>query len=131
MRVIVSACLMGRRCRYDDGSKPSATVQAWVRDHEVLAVCPEEHLGVPRPAANLVGGDGHDVLDGAARVMTADADVTQAFIAGAERCARDADQAILKARSPSCGCAENGGFDGVFAALLRRRGVPVRTDEDL
>ncbi len=97
----------------------------------MLSVCPEElgGLGTPRPAAQLVGGDGHDVLDGRARVLAVQSgeDLTEAFVQGAKQSAQDADSAILKARSPSCGVSR----DGVFAALLRRRGIPLRTDEEL
>ncbi len=143
---IVSACLLGRACRYDGGSKPSASVAAWLdaRGGEVVPVCPEElgGLGTPRPAAWLVGGDGAAVLDGRARVLRQvdGTDVTDAFIEGARQAfalATGADVAVLKARSPSCGCHQSWidgavrSGDGVFAAMLRRRGIALRSDEDL
>ena len=149
-RLVLSACLLGRPCRYDGRSKPASAVQnfaaAW--PGEVIPVCPEElgGLGTPRPGAELRGGDGSDALAGIARVVVCDPahpddgrDVTAAFLLGALRAdqlAGDADRAVLKARSPSCGCGQtsiDGAFrdgDGVFAALLRARGVPVQTDED-
>jgi uncharacterized protein YbbK (DUF523 family) len=83
------------------------------------------------------------VLDGSAPVATVadDHDVTDAFVAGATAAARPAarppDRALLKARSPSCGVGStyvDGQLlsgDGVFAALLRRRGVVLSTEEDL
>lgn len=144
----ISACLLGRACRYDGASRPAEVVMhAVARWREgggaVVAVCPEElgDLGTPRPGAQLVGGDGHAVLDGGAAVRrTADSgDVTAAFLAGAMEAGRrceGASAAVLKARSPSCGCGQtsiDGAFrtgDGVFAALLRRRGVTLMTDED-
>jgi uncharacterized protein YbbK (DUF523 family) len=76
----------------------------------------------------LVGGDGHDVLGGRARVITrAGEDVTDNFILGAKQVleiARQQDIAnvFLKARSPSCGMAPT---IGVTAALLRAEGYPV------
>ena len=129
MKILVSACLMGRKCRYDGRSKGHDGVRAATEGHEVVAVCPEEHLGVPRPPAHLVGGDGHDVLDGNARVERVHDghDLTQAFVDGAHRAFRPCDHAILKARSPSCGT----GTDGVFAALLRRNGISLQSEEDL
>lgn len=145
---LVSACLLGVACRYDGGSKPSLSVAALVegwraRGDACVTVCPEElgGLGTPRPAAELRGGDGHAVLAGQATVVRCGdgADLTDAFVAGAKRSAelgQGAVAAILKARSPSCGCGQtsiSGEFrpgDGVFAALLRQRGVQVRTDED-
>lgn len=110
-------------------------------------VCPEVDggLATPRPAAEIVGGDGHDVLDGLARVLTIDGeDVTDAFVRGADIAVRaaveaGAKRAVLKARSPSCGCGRtyDGTFsgvlrtgDGVTAAALRRSGIHVVTEED-
>lgn len=146
---LISACLIGQNCRYDGASKPSAAVIAQVAawqaaGDQVVAVCPEElgGLGTPRPAAELRGGDGGAVLAGAARVArVADGgDVTGAFVAGARAAAAEAPaavSAVLKANSPSCGCGQTTiagqrrPGDGVFAALLRQRGVAVQTDEEL
>ncbi len=147
-RVVVSACLLGRRCRYDGGQKNHKAVNDWARQqeaagHEVVAVCPEElgGLGTPRPAADFRGGCGQAVLEGSARVEDAlGRDVTAAFVLGAYTAAAQAVgavSAVLKARSPSCGCGEtrlNGDLcegDGVFAALLRSRGVSLQTEEEL
>ncbi len=149
MQCLVSACLLGQACRYDGASKPHAGVQAavqtWQREGvQVTAVCPEElgDLGTPRPGAHLVGGDGHAVLAGQASVQrVADAgDVTAEFVAGAQRAAAvapDAQFAVLKSFSPSCGCGwtEIDGLrqagDGVFAAFLRQRGVKLCTEAEL
>lgn len=147
MSLLVSACLLGRACRYDGASKPNSAVQAAVdaaraAGQPVRPVCPEEAagLGTPRPAATLVGGDGAAVWAGTATVQrVADgADLSAAFRAGAQACALPgATAAILKARSPSCGVGTTGRDgatgpgDGVFAALLRARGLSLQTDEDL
>ncbi|MDD4797802.1 MAG: DUF523 domain-containing protein, partial [Eubacteriales bacterium] len=80
---MVSACLAGYPCRYDGNSKPLPDMVAGVRAGELLPVCPEALGGLPcpRPPAEIVGGTGADVLDGKARVVSADgADVTEAFI---------------------------------------------------
>ncbi len=148
-RLLVSACLLGRACRHDGASKSSAAVArscaAWQwRGGQVVPVCPEElgGLGTPRPAAELRGGDGAAVLQGHAevRVVADNTDVTAAFLQGARVAADqapDAVAAILKARSPSCGVgathvdSEVAAGDGVFAALLRARGIPVQSDEDV
>lgn len=144
--MIVSACLLGRRCRYDGQASPSdlvqARVDAWKASGGVVtAVCPEElgELPTPRPAAELRGGDGGAVLDGTATVeqKADDKDLSAAFVQGAQAAlarAPGASCAILKARSPSCGVGEtwiDGELkrgDGVFAALLRRAGVEVEAD---
>ena len=146
-RVAVSACLLGRACRYDGGSSAHPQVEAWAakvisEGGEVIGVCPEEAggLGTPRPAAELRGGGGTEVLAGAAQVCRVDTgeDVTAAFVEGAKRSAEEAgelDRAVLKARSPSCGCGaawqdgEVRAVDGVFAALLRSKGIPIGTEE--
>ena len=144
--VLVSACLLGRACRYDGASRPSDAVEDWLiaRGAVAVAVCPEElgQLGTPRPAAELRGGDGEAVLSGSARVCRVEdgTDVSEAFVRGARAALQrgeGAHLAVLKARSPSCGCGRSWidgqvrDGDGVFAALLRRRGVQLLTEEDL
>jgi len=147
--LLVSACLLGRPCRYDGGSRPAPAVAQRVAAHrarggQVVAVCPEElgGLGTPRPAAELSGGDGAQVLAGRATVRRKQdgADLGPAFLRGARIAAElgaGATHALLKARSPSCGCGRtwvDGALrpgDGVFAALLRARGLALSSDEDL
>ena len=146
--VLVSACLAGRACRYDGSSNRDEAVRRLVAEKRAVLVCPEEDggLGTPRPPAEIVGGDGHDVLDGNARVVTKHGvDVTAQYVAGAELALAAARQAgakraVLKARSPSCGkgCVYDGSFtrtsrdgDGVTAALLQRNGIEVLTDEEV
>jgi uncharacterized protein YbbK (DUF523 family) len=144
----VSACLLGRLCRFDGRLVPDARVLRLVarlraEGHEVVEICPEllSGMGVPRPPVELRGGDGHAVLDGRARVCRTDddVDVTDAFVDGARQAdaiAGAADLAILKARSPSCGLGsthvdgETRAGDGVLAALLLRRCVRIHRDED-
>jgi len=106
-----------------------------------VPVCPEQlgGLATPRPPAHLEGGDGDAVLDGRARVVTdAGVDVTDQYLRGAAEALRlartcGAPRAILKERSPSCGCALvhcNGALRpgiGVTAALLRREGIDLES----
>lgn len=97
-----------------------------------IPVCPEQlgGLATPRIAADLIGGDGVDVLAGRARVVRKDGvDVTEQFILGAQQVMAIADGvgppiagAFLKARSPSCGLLPR---VGVTAALLLGRGIAV------
>ncbi len=145
--VLVSACLAGRACRFDGSADPDDRVARLVAEGRAVLVCPEEDggLGTPRPPAEIVGGDGHDVLAGEARVVTAaGVDVTDEYLRGArvalERARRrGVTGAILKARSPSCGKGRiyDGSFsrkqsegDGVTAALLSQEGIDIVTDED-
>lgn len=143
-KILVSACLLGQRVRYDAKivSLASDLLSHWRGEGRLVVICPEVAggLGVPRPAAELQGGDGHAALDGEARLRTRDGeDVTAAFLRGAEAALELARQhdirlALLKERSPSCGRGSiyDGAFagqltagDGVTAALLTRHGVEV------
>jgi len=144
---LISACLLGIPTAYDGAGRLQVELLPLAARGWVAPICPEAAGGLPtpRPPAEIVGGDGNDVLDGRARVVTAAGeDVTAAYVRGAE-CALAAAQrygvaaAILKQRSPSCGsaCIYDGTHTGklragpgVTAALLRRRGVIVYSEED-
>ncbi|MFE0170777.1 DUF523 domain-containing protein [Streptomyces sp. NPDC059002] len=141
--VLVSACLRGVPCRYDGRDKASPEVDDALAGRAVVPFCPEVAGGLPTPRrpAELVGGDGHDVLDGRARVVEdTGRDVTAEFVAGARRALAAAHaggcaEALLMPRSPSCGRGSvyDGTFggelvtgDGVTAALFERNGITVR-----
>jgi uncharacterized protein YbbK (DUF523 family) len=142
-KVVVSACLLGARCRYDGRGQDHAGVREALQDAEVIAVCPEQlgGLDTPRPPSEFRDGTGDALLNKKARIVGRDdgVDRTDAFLQGAERAlaaAEGATSAILKARSPSCGYQrtwrEGQVVDGhgVFAALLNRAGLTIRTEED-
>lgn len=146
MRIAVSECLCGVKCRYDGGAKKNDEISARFKRGEAFCVCPEcmGGMSTPRRPSEIVGGDGYDVLQGRARVMNdLGEDVTEYFIRGAYAAleklkAEGASAAVLKSRSPSCGCGEiyDGTFsgsiipgDGVAAALLKLNGITVTTDE--
>ena len=141
---LVSACLLGLPTAYDGRGHPQERLIELAARGQVVPICPEVAGGLPtpRPPAEIVGGDGEDVLDGRARVVTVDgADVTAAFRRGAEEALATARRhgittAILRERSPSCGSGQiyDGSHSGhlipgqgVTAALLRRNGVRVRS----
>lgn len=144
--VLVSACLVGRRCRHDGDhcEVPWLREKLVQKGYEIGAFCPEEAGGLPTPrsSAQIAGGGGGAVLDGEAAVLTRDGiDVTRAFVLGAEEAGRlasvsGAELAILKDRSPSCGVREiwREGLvvsgEGVATALLRRCGVRVMTADE-
>jgi uncharacterized protein YbbK (DUF523 family) len=107
-----------------------------IDEFRVVPVCPESMggLATPRPAAqrthdgSVVTVDGNDVT--AAFQRGARATVELARVTGARA-------AVLKARSPSCGCHQiyegdalvDG--DGVTAEALRAAGVDLRSEEEL
>lgn len=132
MNVLVSACLMGFRCRYDGGTQRLACLDALRERHVLIPVCPEVMGGLPTPR------EPSEIRDG--RVVSRDGrDVTEAFRRGAreaERIARSCGCgcALLKERSPSCGLGKvyDGTFsgtltdgDGLCARLLADRGLRV------
>ncbi len=138
--VVVSACLLGRECRHDGTAATNQAVIDAAQDRYVVEICPEVDggLSVPRKPAEIVGGDGYDVLDGRARVVNLEGgDCTAAFLAGARVALRVAyehgvREAWLKSLSPACGCGTiyDGTFSGkarrgvgVAAALLMRNGI--------
>jgi uncharacterized protein YbbK (DUF523 family) len=143
--VLVSACLLGRECRYDGSANRDRALERELSDEGLRAVpfCPEEHggLGTPRPPAWIEKRSAADVLDGKDRVVTdAGADVTAQFLAGArgalEACRLHGIRlAFLKERSPSCGSCKThvahrlADGPGVTAELLRREGIEVRPVE--
>ena len=152
-KLLVSACLLGDPVRYDgdDNRDKAEHLQEWLQHWQLagrlIPVCPETLGGLPtpRPPAESVGGDGHQVLAGSARIITYDGDdVTQAFVCGAEKTlaaalAGNAMGALLAARSPSCGTGQiyDGSFsrrltsgDGVTVALLLQNGIRCFTPQD-
>ncbi|MBU1130596.1 DUF523 domain-containing protein [Patescibacteria group bacterium] len=145
---LCSACLLGVKCRYDEKNNANEKILSLAKKEVLIPICPEQLGGqaMPRPNAEIVGGDGHDVLDKKAKVVESNGtDVTQNFIDGAEEVLKlaklfDVKEAILKQKSPSCGCGKtyNGAFsktlikgDGVTAALLKKNGLKVIAEEDL
>ena len=148
--ILVSACLLGEKVRYNgaDSLSTHPILRRWLDERRVVPFCPElaGGLGVPRPAAEIQGGDGTAVVDGAARIVTATgADVTDAFVRGATLAVEAARSrgvriAILKEGSPSCGSSRiaDGSFTGtrvvghgVTAALLMREGVRVFSEHEI
>ena len=148
-KILVSRCLLGHRVRYDGGaSGPFDQLQQWVDEGRVVPLCPEVAGGLPTPraAAEIPGGQGGEVLDGRAAVITTDgADVSAEFLSGAYQALELVQKhgirvAVLKANSPSCGnlLTYDGTFsgvkvsgEGVTAALLRRYGVQVFSELQL
>jgi len=127
---LVSSCLVGLCTRYDGQTKENSACIAKLQDSTWVPICPEQLGGLPTPreAADIMGGDGRDVLTGKAKVITkTGSDVTPEFIKGAEQVLKIARSqptqgVFLKATSPSC--AVNG-IIGVTAALLCDNGFAV------
>ena len=146
--ILISACLLGRNVKYSGGNNLCPWLAKYYNTADFIAICPECFgvLPIPRPPAEIQGGSGEDVLNGNAKVTDKDGkDVTQNFINGAQKALayakkHNANYAILKARSPSCGCGMiyDGTFsggkkagNGVTAALFLQNGIKVYTEETI
>ena len=138
MKIIVSACLLGENCKYNGGNNRCQKVIDFMKDHEVIPVCPEQMggLSTPRLPAEICNGK---------VVNTEGISVDAEFRKGAETALKialeeGATQAILQPRSPSCGCKQvyDGTFSrtlipgkGVFAQLLADHGLELLEPNDL
>ncbi|WP_132323278.1 DUF523 domain-containing protein [Pseudobacteriovorax antillogorgiicola] len=143
-KILVSACFLGHPVRYDGQAKTldRPLLQEWNALGYLTLACPElaGGLPVPRQAAEIVGGQGLEVLNGTAEVFNrAGYNVSSYFLEGAHKTLQMALHhgviaAFLKQRSPSCGTREayDGTFSGqvitgigVTAALLQQKGIPA------
>lgn len=138
MKVIVSACLLGRNCKYNGGNNFDQKVADFLDGKEIIPVCPEElaGLGVPRTPMEIVNGvlinrDGVNVDE---PVRTAVSQILE------ELKGQQIAYAILKSRSPTCGVHQvyDGTFSGTLidgagtlAQALMAAGYAVMDNEDL
>ena len=136
--ILISACLLGVRCRYDGGSKPQEPILRLMEKYTLIPVCPEQLGGLPTPR------DASE-RQGSRVVMRSGRDVTAAYARGAQQALALAQRfgctaALLKQRSPSCGHGEiyDGTFtgtrvagDGVTAELLGAHGIRIYGEDDI
>ena len=132
MKILISACLLGVCCRYDGASKTYPGIEELAKQHTLVPVCPEQLGGLPtpRPPSERQGE----------RVVSVNGtDVPAQYRRGAEEALRlckllGCQAAMLKEKSPSCGCGQiyDGTFSGtltagddVTAELLCSNGIPV------
>lgn len=138
-KLLVSACLLGIRCRYDGKSVADDCLIGALSEHaELIPFCPEVYGGLPtpRPPAEIIEGR---VIADTGR------DVTGEYERGAREalavCKRlSIRYALLKSRSPSCGkgVVYDGTFsgaltegDGVCAGLLSENGISVFSSDQV
>lgn len=148
--ILVSACLLGNKVRYDANDVPteSSLLDDWKNEGRLVSFCPEVAggLSVPRLPAEIIGTDGNAVLDGTAKVVDNQGnDVSRFFVNGANKALEAAQSnnvkvAILKSKSPSCGSSfiYDGTFSsvqkvgqGVTTALFERNGIKVFSDLEI
>ena len=118
--ILVSACLCGKNCKWNGGNNKTQILLDYMESMKGRAefheVCPEQMggLSTPRPASEIRVEDRRVV-------NTEGVDVTEEFERGAELALQVAKEfgctlAILKERSPSCGC--HGIYDGTFSKKI-------------
>lgn len=146
MMKLVSPCLIGVKCDHEGCNKLNQKVYEEFKKGDMYPICPEilGGLPVPRAPAEIVYGTGIDVISGRARVINLNCNnVTRHYVDGAFKTLEiakklKAKEAILKSKSPSCGCGKvfNGEFsqtlvdgDGVTTALLKKHGIRVYTED--
>ena len=137
-KIAVSACLLGENCKYSGGNNKNEKVLAFIKNKEVIPVCPEVAGGLPTPRvpAELVNG---------AAVNRDGISVDKEFRLGVERMLEklseeEIDLVILQPRSPSCGTKQiyDGTFtgtlisgQGMFAKALTEKGYKIAEPEEL
>ena len=140
--VIVSACLVGVKCRYNGKCTSIAYLQQLIENGEALPLCPEVLAGlpIPRPCCEIINKENEKRV-----INTNGEDITSYFYEGALKTKQiaeiiNAKYAILQSRSPSCGYLKvyDGSFSGKFKAgngfttqMLLDIGVKVFTEQQL
>ena len=138
MKVLVSACLLGRNCKYNGGNNYNERVMRYLEDKEAVEYCPEclAGMGTPRTPIEIVNGvlmdrDGNDVSEAMNRAVEKAMEEIQKL---------NIDCAVLQSRSPTCGVNQvyDGTFSGklipgqgIFARALMDAGIKVIDAEDL
>lgn len=136
--IIVSACLLGRNCKYNGGNNYCEKLEKLKKQYNFIEICPEVlgGLNTPRVPSEIVGD----------KVINKEGlDVTKNYNIGATISLEKAQtyncqKAILKAKSPSCGCGKiyDGTFtntlingDGVTTKLFKLHNIEVITEEEI
>lgn len=137
MKILVSACILGVNCKYNGGNNYRADIVEFLKDKEVISICPEMMAGLPAPRASS------EIVNG--RVTDCNGtDVDEIYRIGVENALKKIegekiDLVILQSRSPTCGVNRiyDGKFkgnlikgSGVFAKTLIERGYKVIDVED-
>lgn len=137
MKILISACLLGVKCKYDGGSNEQTELRRLLEGHELHTVCPEMLGGLPSPRKPAELRNGLALCEDGASVDDAFRSGARAGLALARRL--QPELVILKSLSPSCGSGAvyDGSFshvkvpgDGIFAALLKAEGFRVLTGEE-
>lgn len=138
MKVLVSACIMGVNCKYNGKNNENIAAMNFLKDKEVISICPEVLAGmkIPRFCAEIVDGR---VVDENGNDVSLEYDKAVA-VALSKIQNEEFDLVILQSRSPTCGVNQiyDGSFTGklipgmgLFAKALKQRGYNVIDVEEI
>jgi len=136
--IIVSACLAGVNCRYDGKNSANEKIIKLIKEGKAILVCPEQLAGMTTPREPI------EIKNGKI-INKKGEDFTEKLIFGCSEALKIAklyccEKAILKSRSPTCGCGKiyDGIFtgkliagDGLFAKMLKENDVEVISEEEI
>jgi uncharacterized protein YbbK (DUF523 family) len=135
-KVLISACLLGHKVRYDGHSlfTSSRIFKKWKDEGRVISICPELSSGmsIPKATAEINGDDGYDVLSGKISVIENNGNfVTENYLRGANNALalckiNEINVAVLAEFS---GKKVNG--VGVTTALLTSNGIKIFSQHQL
>ena len=113
-KILVSGCLLGENCKYNGGNNYNPRVVEFLKDKEVISICPEmmAGMGCPRNPIEIVDGVLTDCHG-----KNVDSLLRKSVMEIMERIRDEEIQcAILQSRSPTCGV--NQVYDGTFSGKL-------------
>lgn len=113
-KILVSGCLLGENCKYNGGNNYNPRVVEFLKDKEVISICPEimAGMGCPRNPIEIVDGVLTDCHG-----KNVDSLIRKSVMEIMERIRDEEIQcAILQSRSPTCGV--NQVYDGTFSGKL-------------
>ena len=137
-KILVSGCLLGENCKYNGGNNYNPRVVEFLKDKEVISICPEimAGMGCPRNPIEIVDGVLTDCHG-----KNVDSLIRKSVMEIMERIRDEEIQcAVLQSRSPTCGDKQvyDGTFSvklipgsGVFAKSLMDAGYRVIDGEDI
>jgi uncharacterized protein YbbK (DUF523 family) len=135
-KVLISACLLGHKVRYDGHSlfTSSRILKEWKDEGRVISICPELSSGmsISKAAAEINGGDGYDVLSGKISIIENNGNIViENYLRGVNNALalckiNEIDVAVLADFS---GKKVNG--VGVTTALLTSNGIKVFSQHQL
>jgi len=130
--------LAGVNCRFDGKNSANEKVLKLVKDGKAILVCPEQLAGFTTPRMPI------EIKNGKI-INKKGEEITEKLIFGCNEARKicrfyGCKRAILKSKSPSCGCGKiyDGSFsgklidgDGIFTKMLKEDNVGVISDEDI